>query len=131
MRCATHPEVLAVDTCSRCGGFVCEACLVLVEETPYCTGCFARRDISGRASARATIALLLSVFGMFCLPPLSVLALVLVFLERRAIAAGRSPRTSLAEIRVAKLLAWVGISLALLVIAGSIGVALLRELAPA
>ncbi|MBX5480630.1 MAG: hypothetical protein IRZ16_02100 [Myxococcaceae bacterium] len=113
-RCGTHPEALAIDTCSRCGAFVCERCLVLIGEEAFCASCYARRDVSGPASLRAAMALLCAGFGLFFVPPLSLLALLLVWLERRAIARGDAPRTSVAEIRAAKVVAWVGLVLQLL-----------------
>jgi hypothetical protein len=41
--CAVHPEKLAVDICSRCGGFACGSCLVVgADGQGICQSCFAR-----------------------------------------------------------------------------------------
>ena len=81
-RCATHPEILAVDTCARCGAFVCGDCLELIREDPYCPSCYGRGDVTGRASTRARVALALSIAGLLC-GPFSVAGLILAARERR------------------------------------------------
>ncbi|NTX16008.1 hypothetical protein HUA76_35085 [Myxococcus sp. CA056] len=43
-RCPRHPRVEEVQTCPRCGGFFCEACLpeALASERTHCADCLAR-----------------------------------------------------------------------------------------
>jgi|GEM_PF-4719840 len=43
-RCPRHPRVEEVQSCPRCGGFFCEACLpeTLVSERTHCADCLAR-----------------------------------------------------------------------------------------
>ncbi len=38
--CALHPENAATGICSRCGKFVCDECLGMIEEQPYCPNCY-------------------------------------------------------------------------------------------
>jgi hypothetical protein len=38
-RCARHPEAGAVDTCQRCGAFVCGECTQIRDEDVFCPGC--------------------------------------------------------------------------------------------
>lgn len=49
--CARHPDVAAVDTCQRCGAFVCGECTNIRDEDVYCPGCvpFLDRPPSPRA----------------------------------------------------------------------------------
>ena len=109
-RCATHPDVLAVDTCARCGGFVCGDCLELIREDPYCPTCYRRPDVTGRASTRARVALACSVAGLLC-GPLSIAGLVLAGRERRNASAAPAS-TDLAG--AAWLLGWMGVGVMLL-----------------
>ncbi len=54
-RCANHPDVSAVEICSRCGSFVCGACLEYTKDeppVPRCTACV-RRELSLRGPGRA------------------------------------------------------------------------------
>ena len=37
--CAAHPGVIAVDTCQRCGRFVCGECVTLERDESYCPDC--------------------------------------------------------------------------------------------
>ncbi|WP_163867547.1 hypothetical protein [Myxococcus eversor] len=46
-RCPRHPRVEEVQTCPRCGGFFCEACLpeTLASERTHCADCRAREKV--------------------------------------------------------------------------------------
>lgn len=110
-RCGTHPAALAVDTCLRCGAFVCSECLELLGQDPYCVRCFDRRDVTGTPSARASVALLLAGFGLMCGPLLSVPALILAWRESVALDSEQAPRASRSLVTVARVLGWVGVGL--------------------
>ncbi len=66
-RCARHPEAPAVDTCQRCGAFVCGECTQIRDEDVFCPGCipFLDRPPSARAvhALRCAIAVPL-LFGV-------------------------------------------------------------------
>lgn len=114
MRCAVHPDALAVDTCTRCGGFTCDACLQLLGEEAFCATCYQRREVTGRASARATIALLLAGGGLFFGVFTGVPALLLAWREAKAIERGDAPLSSRAFVTVARVLGWVSVALTVL-----------------
>src|SRR5688500_17288839 len=105
--CGNHPEVVAVDMCVRCGSFVCGECLELIGEEPFCLPCYGRRDVTGRASTRATLALIIGAFSLFCGAPLGIVTLLLVWRERKAIERGAAPLSSRSFIKVARILGWV------------------------
>jgi hypothetical protein len=87
--CAVHPQASAIDTCSRCGAYVCEACLELYGEQPFCAACAAKVLRPG-VSTRSAVALGLGVLGLG-FPPLGLLALWLARRELRDIAEGKAP----------------------------------------
>ena len=67
-RCARHPQVPAVETCGRCGTFVCPECIQLTEQTVLCPACEAREEGPSRASASAgRILVYLSLAGLVVL----------------------------------------------------------------
>src|SRR5512147_1689148 len=110
MRCAVHPEAVAVDTCTRCGGFTCDACVHLLGEEAFCASCYQRREVTGRASARATVALLLAAAGLFCGVVTGVPALLLAWRETKAIERGDAPLSSRTFVKVARVLGWVSVA---------------------
>jgi len=58
-RCGNHPDVAAVDTCSRCGTFLCGDCVEYLGETVLCDACYQRLggDQPGSRSARTAVIL--------------------------------------------------------------------------
>ena len=114
MNCAVHPDALAVDTCTRCGGFTCDVCLQLLGEEAFCASCYQRREVTGRASARATIALLLAGCGLFFGVLTGVPALLLAWREAKAIERGDAPLSSRSFVKVARVLGWVSVALSVL-----------------
>lgn len=117
-RCARHPEAPAVDTCQRCGAFVCGDCLELREGRGYCPDCFIRSQ-SGPASKRAIAAIVLGIVGLNCgfLP--GVIGLLLSYRELAAIDAGEAPDTGRSLARGGRVLGWINV--ALLVVATAAG----------
>lgn len=61
-RCGTHPEVGAVDVCTRCGRFLCSECVDYWNEQPVCASCLPLMD-GGAATSRAKGAPVLAVLG--------------------------------------------------------------------
>ena len=108
-RCGSHPDRIAVDTCGRCGVFVCGDCAELLGERTFCRSCFHRADVSGRASRTSIIAVVLGAISLGCGLPASVVALVIVRLERRAVAEGRAAPISSRYLDAAFVLALVGL----------------------
>jgi hypothetical protein len=62
-RCAKHPAVAAVDTCQRCGAFVCGECTNIRDEDVYCADCVKLLD--RRIPSRAPGALALTIGALF------------------------------------------------------------------
>ena len=80
--CARHPQSPAVDTCQRCGAFVCGECTHIRDEDVYCPACvpFLDRPPSarpGHALRCAIAAPLLFVAGAFFGRQLGTLSVVL------------------------------------------------------
>ena len=121
MRCGVHADVPAVDTCSRCGSFVCGDCLELIGEEPFCQACYHRKDVTGRASTRATLALLFGATGLLCGAPFGIIALVLAWRERIAVEQGRSPLSSRTLANVARTLGWISVVLTGVLLLGLAG----------
>lgn len=67
-RCGQHPDVAAVATCARCGGFLCGECTEVVGESPYCAPCVGFLKREQKPSRVVTGALALNVAGLACLP---------------------------------------------------------------
>lgn len=114
--CAVHREAPALDTCSRCGAYVCEACLELYGAQPFCAGCAARVLRPG-VSTRATVALGLSGLGLL-FPPLGLVGLWLARRELREIAAGGAPLPGRPIARAARALGLVAVAFCALAVAG-------------
>ncbi|WP_426756564.1 hypothetical protein [Myxococcus sp. Y35] len=121
--CATHPDVAAVATCARCGGFLCGDCTELAGETPSCAPCVAVLRQEARPSRVIPVALALNVVGLASLPcSLYILALptlvaglvgvVLGMRELRRIARGEGAERGRTLARVTVVLGWVDLGLA-------------------
>jgi hypothetical protein len=116
-RCATHPEVAAVEICQRCGAFVCGSCLELKGTEVLCTTCFARQ--AGKPSRRAVAALVLGILGLNCGFVWGVVGLVLAYRELRAIARGEAPQAGQNLAKGGQILGWINVAiLVLALIAG-------------
>ncbi len=115
-RCAVHPEVAAVEICSRCGGFVCSECLELEEQSVLCPSCLNRSGSRGAASGRAIASLILGILGLNCgfLP--GIIGLVLAVQELAAIEQGSAPPGGRNLARGGKILGYVNIGLLGLVV---------------
>jgi hypothetical protein len=111
--CAVHPTVSAVDTCERCGAFVCVTCLELLGATVQCPSCFARQGGRAKASSRAKAAIALSIIGLNCgfLP--GIIALVLAYQELGAIDRGEAPVAGRRMASGARVLGWINVGLIL------------------
>ena len=105
-RCAAHPDALAVATCRRCGRFVCEECLEVFEEHPYCGDCHARPAVTGRAGWPG-VALVVAVLGLVLGPLLSVPVIVLSSVHLRRIREGRERAGAEKAWRRARRAGWV------------------------
>lgn len=118
-RCAVHPERDALETCARCGNFMCAVCLSSDAGQLVCTACVQRAAKQG-ASRRAVgaaglsgLALVLVVAGLavrqpvgcFTLP-LSALGVGAGAIELAAIRSGAAPEGGL---RAARLGVWLGV----------------------
>jgi hypothetical protein len=63
--CAHHPQVGAVDICSRCGAFLCGECALYVREVvPACAACKPLLELEGPASRLAWLSPPLSAAGL-------------------------------------------------------------------
>jgi len=111
-RCAVHVDIAAIDTCSRCGNYVCAGCMEIHNYETICGTCAERVGAKGEQSSRATTAL---VFGLlpimtFCLP-LGIVAIVLGHMEIAAIDAGEAPASGRNLAKGAVILGWVNVAL--------------------
>ena len=111
-RCAVHVDAPAIDTCSRCGNYVCVGCMEVHEYETLCNPCAYRVGTKGQQSSRATTAL---VFGLlpimtFCLP-LGIIAVVLGHMELAAIDRGESPASGRNLAKGGVILGWINIAL--------------------
>lgn len=110
-----------MDTCVRCGSFVCDDCVELLGEEAFCQPCYQRREVTGRPSTRATLALLFAASGLLCGAPLAIPGLVLAGLERRALRRGTAPFSSKTYVNVAWVLGWIGVALTALLALAFLG----------
>ncbi len=82
-RCSTHPETSAVDTCQRCGRFICGTCANVRKEDVYCTECTPRIEAEPRPTSSWALVFALApiplVYGYRLVPRLAVPAAVGVF----------------------------------------------------
>lgn len=44
MRCAEHPDRIAIDTCSVCGNGICDNCHIIVKGKKLCPACLQKRN---------------------------------------------------------------------------------------
>jgi hypothetical protein len=123
-RCANHPETSAVEICTRCGSFICGACLEYTKSEPpvaLCTAC-ARREASLRGPGRSRVALGLAIAGCVTLCfPLGVVAFALAQVELRALARGEVSERVRGTARAARVVGLVAV--ALFLVAVGLGVA--------
>lgn len=124
--CAAHPQQPAVDTCSRCGAFVCGGCQELKDGDSYCTTCHARQ-FGGKASSRAVTALVLAILGLNCFPIFGIPAIILGGQELAAIDRGEAPEKGRSLAKGARILGWIEVGLT--VIGIIVAVVLIAELA--
>jgi hypothetical protein len=89
-RCPRHPDAYAVETCARCGRFVCGDCLELKPSGAYCEDCAQVVAREQKGSRLAVAALVLGLVGMACVP-LGVIGFVLGGIDLARILAGKSP----------------------------------------
>jgi len=78
-RCAAHPADQAVDTCSRCGNFLCLGCVLKLDGRVYCGECVKRVATEKQpASKLSSWALGLSGLGLLaaCIAPFAVASLL-------------------------------------------------------
>jgi hypothetical protein len=61
--CGKHPQVSAVEVCTRCGSFLCGECVDYLNETAaYCEPCLTL--VTAKTSTRAKVSLALAVLGV-------------------------------------------------------------------
>jgi hypothetical protein len=150
--CAKHVETAAVDTCVRCGSFVCGACLELAGETAYCEPCYdvVIRTPHSRRSALAVVLTAVSVvLGMYGLIVVVVIAaasetgkwialalipfgpgiagLSMAYQERGRIARGEAPARGKIYADAGIILGWIANAFLLLVFVVVVG-AVVRSL---
>jgi hypothetical protein len=90
-RCAVHPQLNAVDTCARCGSYVCNRCLEIEGADAYCTECFEKVSTKSPHGGRATAAIVCGILALNGCLPLAVVAVILGHMELGAIERGESP----------------------------------------
>jgi hypothetical protein len=108
--CAAHPQERAIDTCQRCGAFVCGGCQELRQGESYCESCH-HRQFGGKASTRAITALVLAILGLNCGPFLGIPAVILGTQELAAIDRGEAPHKGRPLAKGAQILGWIEIAL--------------------
>lgn len=109
----------AVDTCHRCGTFVCEDCLELREGKGYCPDCFTR-VLTGPASKRAIAAVVLGIVGLNCAFLPGIVGLILSYRELAAIDRGEAPDTGRSLARGGRVLGWINVALLLFAVVGAV-----------
>jgi hypothetical protein len=118
-RCATHPDVAAVEICQRCGAFVCGTCLELQGAEVLCANCFARQG-GKKASGRAVASLVLGIVGLNCGFVWGVVGLVLAYQELGAIARGEAPAVGRNLAKGGQILGWINVVILALASAGGL-----------
>jgi len=88
--CANHPTLDAVETCERCGSFICANCMELEGYDAYCPDCYARVGTKAPASTMATTALVLAILAISGCVPLALPAAIMGHIELNAIDRGDS-----------------------------------------
>ena len=116
-RCAVHTDQPAIDTCSRCGNFVCVGCMDVHDYETFCRACSARLGYRGQHSSRAIAALVCGLLPLFiCCLPLGIPAVILGHMEMAAISAGTAPASGKNLALGGVILGWL--SIATMVIGG-------------
>lgn len=120
-QCALHPEVAAIEICTRCGAFACGDCVEFTETVPsqtLCTTCYSRY-FSQKASQRAVAGLVLGLVGISTCWLLGLAAWILGQQELEAIDRGEAPEKGRNLASGAK---WLGlIQLGLIILAALVG----------
>ena len=88
--CAIHPSVDAVETCERCGSYICANCMELEGYDAYCPECFQKVGTKAPASAMATTAIVLAILAISGCFPLALPAAIIGHIEMNAIERGDS-----------------------------------------
>lgn len=88
--CANHPSVHAVETCERCGSFICANCMELEGYDAYCPDCYLKVGTKAPASAMATTAIVLAILSISGCFPLALPAAIIGHIELNAIERGDS-----------------------------------------
>src|SRR5687767_2996682 len=104
--CAVHVDQPAIDTCTRCGNYVCVGCYESQDGSTYCTSCMDKVGTKGEQSSRATTAMVLSLLGLliYCFP-LAIPGVILGHMELKAIENGEAPASGR---NLAKGAIWLG-----------------------
>lgn len=89
-RCPRHPEAYAVETCLRCGTFVCGDCLELKPSGAYCEDCARLISRENKSSRLAVAAVILGVAGLAC-APIGAVGFLLGGIDLARIIAGKAP----------------------------------------
>lgn len=102
----------AIDTCGRCGNYVCAGCMEIHDLETLCNACAYRVGAKGEQSSRATTALVFGLLPMmtFCLP-LGIVAVALGHMELAAIERGEAPASGRNLAKGAVILGWINIAL--------------------
>lgn len=89
-KCAAHPHLAAVDTCARCGSYVCSTCMEVEEWDTFCPDCYGKVGKKAPASTAATTALVLAILAMSGCLPLAPIGAILGHVEIARIDRGES-----------------------------------------
>ena len=110
-RCAHHVEQPAVDTCSRCGNYVCVTCMEVHSYQTYCGQCATRLGYKGQYSTRAVSALVLGLLPVMsgCVP-LGIPAIILGHMELNAIKEGTAPASGRNLALGGVILGWISVA---------------------
>lgn len=121
-RCALHVDQSAVDTCGRCGNYVCVTCMEVHNYETYCGACASRLGYKGQYSTRAVSALILGLLpALTACAPLGIAAIVMGHMELAAIREGTAPASGKNLALGGAILGWI--SVALMIVVGLIAVA--------
>ncbi|MCB9597030.1 MAG: DUF4190 domain-containing protein [Sandaracinaceae bacterium] len=123
--CAAHPSAAAVDTCARCGNYVCSNCMEVEEWDTYCPDCYARVGKKAPASSLATTALVLALLSISGCLPLALPAAILGHMELGKIERGESEPGGRNLAQGAVYVGWIVTALSALLVLGILMVAIL------
>jgi len=120
--CAIHAGTQAVDTCARCGNFVCGGCLEVDQGSSYCETCFPMvKPSTAPHSTRAVTGLIMGVLAVSGCVPLGIVAVVLGHAELAAIDAGEAPIGGRNLAKGAVITGWLGVGLTVLTVIAVVG----------